>query len=255
MTRSRLFLAAAALIGIAAWEIVGRLNVTFIVPPFTEVLAAGTKVWTSQRFLGSLAGSLTSLAVGFGMAVAGGVILGVLMGMFDRVSWACELYVNTLMSSPKAALVPIIVLLFGFGSTAVIVTVLLYAFFPVVVNTAAGVRQTPKPMLEMARSFGASRTQMARRVVLPAAGPLVFGGIRSAAARSVKGVIMGEQLIAVIGIGALIQRYGVQFQFPELYSIVLVVAIAGLGLSGFFGWVQRRAMPWIPRQIANGVGE
>ena len=128
------------------------------------------------------------------------------------------------------------------------VTVFMYAFFPLVVNTATEVRQTPQAMTEMARSFGASEWQIARRVMLPSAAPLVFGGIRFAASRSVKGVIIGEQLIAIVGIGALIQLYGAEFQFPQLYSIILLVALAGLGLQGGFGWLQGRLMPWVPRE-------
>ena len=148
------------------------------------------------------------------------------MGRFQPVAWAFDPYVNVLMSSPKAALIPILVLFFGFGRGAVILTVFLYAFFPVVVNTSAGVRQTPRNMIEMAQSFGASEWAVARRVTIPAAAPLVLGGLRFAAARSIKGVIIGEQLISVVGLGALVQRYGVQFQFDQLYAVILLVALS-----------------------------
>lgn len=249
------FILMAVLPGVFIWEGLGRLQVSFI-PPLSNVVIAGLDVWSSERFLSSLAGSSTALAIGFCLAAVAGIVLGVLMGRFEPVAWAFDPYVNVLMSAPKAALIPIIVLFFGFGRESVVLTVFLYAFFPVVVNTAAGVRQTPKNFVEMATSFGASEWRIARRVMLPAAGPLVFGGLRFAAARSIKGVIIGEQLIAVVGLGALVQRFGVQFQFEQLYAVILIVAFAGLALSGGFRWLEVRLMPWAPSaQIRRGVSE
>jgi NitT/TauT family transport system permease protein len=249
------FILIAVLPGVALWELVGRLNVSFI-PPLSDVLVAGLDVWSSARFLGSLAGSVTALAIGFVLAAVGGITLGVLMGRFEPVAWAFDPYINVLMASPKAALVPIFVLFFGFGRGAIIMTVFMYAFFPVVVNTAAGIRQTPGNLIEMATSFGASEWAMARRVTIPAATPLVLGGLRFAAARSIKGVIIGEQLISVVGLGALVQRYGVQFQFEQLYSVILIVAFAGLALSGSFRWLESSLMPWAPgTRVRGGVSE
>jgi NitT/TauT family transport system permease protein len=249
------FAIIAVLPGVVVWELIGRLNVSFL-PPLSDVLVAGLDVWSSERFLGSLAGSISALAVGFALAAVVGIFLGVLMGRFDPVAWAFDPYINVLMSSPKAALIPIIVLFFGFGRGAVILTVFLYAFFPVVVNTAAGVRQTPRNMIEMASSFGASEWAVARRVTIPSAAPLVLGGLRFAAARSIKGVIIGEQLISIVGLGALVQRFGVQFQFEQLYSVILVVAFAGLALSGSFRWLESAMLPWAPgAQVRRGVSE
>jgi NitT/TauT family transport system permease protein len=247
------FFVIAILPGVIAWELLGRLDVSFI-PPLSDVLVAGMDVWSSERFLGSLGGSISSLATGFILAAIAGIVLGVLMGRFEPVAWTFDPYINVLMSSPKAALIPIIVLFFGFGREAVILTVFLYAFFPVVVNTAAGVRQTPRNMIEMATSFGASEWAIARRVTIPSAAPLVLGGLRFAAARSIKGVIIGEQLISVVGLGALVQRFGVQFQFEQLYAVVLIVAFAGLALSGAFRWLESSMLPWAPGAHASHGG-
>lgn len=246
------FLAAAVLPGVVVWEAVGRMQVSFI-PPLSDVIVAGLDVWSSERFLSSLGGSVTALVTGFVLAAVFGIVLGVLMGRFEVVAWALDPYVNVLMSSPKAALVPILVLFFGFGRGAVITTVFLYAFFPVVVNTAAGVRQTPRNMIEMAQSFGASEWHVARRVTTPSAAPLVLGGLRFASARSIKGVIIGEQLISVVGLGALVQRFGVQFQFEQLYAVILAIAFAGLALAGSFRWLEGSLMPWSPAARAGAA--
>ena len=255
MRRRLWFVILAVLPGALIWELVGRLEVSFL-PPLSDVIRAGLEVWSSERFLDSLGGSITALLTGFALAAAVGIVLGVLMGRFDPVAWAFDPYMNVLMSSPKAALIPIIVLFFGFGREAVVLTVFLYAFFPVVVNTAAGVRQAPRSFIEMARSFGASEWAIARRVTVPSAAPLVFGGLRFAAARSIKGVIIGEQLISLVGLGALVQRYGVQFQFEQLYAVVLIVAFAGLALSGAFRWLESTLLPWAPgARVSRGVSE
>lgn len=260
-TGRRLGTVALVLIpGLLIWELLGRLEFTFIIPPFSDVFVAGLSVWSSEQFTQALGGSISSLLTGFFFAVVTGVTLGVLMGQFTLVEWLVDPYINVLMSAPKAALIPVIVLFFGFGRIAVILTVFMYAFFPIVVNTAAGIRQTPRNLIEMARSFGASEWRIARRVTIPAAAPLIFGGIRFGAARSIKGLVIGEQLITVIGIGSLIQRYGTTFQFDYLYAIILLIALAGLTVSGGLQWAEVRLMPWLPqspgrsRRVASIAG-
>ena len=83
------FVLIAVLPGALLWELIGRLNVSFM-PPLSDVLIAGVRVWSSERFLGSLGGSLTSLLIGFVIAAAAGIVIGVLMGRFDPVAWAID---------------------------------------------------------------------------------------------------------------------------------------------------------------------
>ena len=243
---------AAVVPGLLLWEIVGRAGISFFVPPFTSVMMAGLRVWSSDRFLTAVQDSAVSLAVGFALAVILGVGLGLLMGTYRLVEWPLDIYINLLMTAPKPALVPVFILLFGLGRVVIVLTVFLYAFFVIVVNTVAAVRSVPRPMIDMARSFGAGHFRLFRRIVLPSAAPLILAGVRVGAGRAVKGVIIGEQLISIVGLGGLVNRYGTAFQVEELYAMVLFIGSVGLLAVLAIKAFETRTLAWMPALRAHG---
>jgi NitT/TauT family transport system permease protein len=248
LLHSRWFSLLALLPGAALWQLLGMLEISYFLPPLTSVLEAVVEVITSERFADALSDSLIALATGFGIAVVSGVVIGILMGHFKQVYWALNPYVNLFMSAPKAALIPVFVMVLGFGRPAIVLGVILYSFFPIAVNTLAGVQGTSRSMLDMARSLGASEAQVLRHVVLPSAAPMILGGLRLGSGRAVKGLIIGEQLVAVVGLGALVQRYGVTFQVERLYAMILLIGFAGVVVVSTMQLIERRSLPWLERQ-------
>jgi len=232
--------AISLLIVVMTWEIVARLADTIVFPPLSEIIP---ELWTflvDGTILDPLAVSLTTLAVGMILSIVIGVGLGALMARFQTVEWALDVYVNGLMAAPMVAFVPVFILLFGIGIETRILTVVVFAIFPVIINTFAGLRNVDRSLVEMAESFGASEWSLFWRVRVPASAPLLRAGIRLGTGRGVKGLINGEVLIAVVGLGALVNQYGTAFSMDRLYALIFFIVALALVLVWLAGWITRR---------------
>ena len=117
--------------------------------------------------------------------------------------------------------------------------------FVIVINTATAIRTVDPSLVEMARSFGCRERQIFARILLPASLPLVFAGIRLGMGRAVKGMINGEMLIAFVGLGALAQRYGAQFDAAKVFAIAMVVLIIGLVMNWLVQLLDHRFTSWV----------
>jgi NitT/TauT family transport system permease protein len=210
------------------WEIVGQLDIIFVLPPLTEVAAAGWELIVSGTIAENASGTLYALGVGLGISVIFGVGLGI--------------YVDVLMSAPVSAIVPILVLIFGTGGESIIAAVVLFCFFVITVNTYSGVKEVDNQLIEMARSFSVPEHLLLRRVVLPGALPLMLTGLRMGIGRSVNGAIFGEMLVSVVGLGGLLILYGSRFQFERLDALILMIVGTAVLLMTFFEWVERRLL-------------
>jgi NitT/TauT family transport system permease protein len=202
------------------------------------------EVWTSVRFLDALKESLISIGIALPPSIILGVVVGLLIGRYRPVEWALDPLVNTFLSLPLVALIPVLFLIFGLGRGSILATIVIYTFFIVVVNTAAGVKTTDGQIVEMATSFGATERQVLSRVVLPSALPLMFAGIRIATGRAIRAVIIAEQVIGLIGLGGLVQRLGGAFAVEQLYAVILFVGLFGLLSMEAVAIVERKAIPW-----------
>ena len=220
--------AVIALVGlVVAWEIVGRLDISMFVPPLSHVAAVWWRLVVDGTLGRAASSSLTSLVKGFVPAAVLGVLVGLLMGRFATVRRVLDGWVNALMSAPLSALVPVLIALFGVRDTVVAATVFMFSFFVIVVNTQAGVRGTEPSLVEMARSFGAGEVKLFARIYLPAALPAVMLGVRLGLVQAVKGMVVGEMLISLVGFGERLIYYGNTFLITELYAVILsVLAIA-----------------------------
>ena len=211
-----------------AWEGVGRLDVSLFVPPVSRVVAAWWTLVVDGTLPAAAASSLRSLVHGFVPAAALGVAVGLAMGRFAIVRHLLDGWVNALMSAPLSALVPVLIALFGIRDTVVAATVFMFSFFVIVVNTTAGVRSTERSLVEMARVFGAGEAALFRRIYLPSALPAVMLGLRLGAVQAVKGMIVGEMLISLVGLGERLIYYGNTFLITELYAVILSVLVVAL---------------------------
>ena len=243
-TRTRILSILGLLTGLALWEVAGRLELSPAFPPVTAVFAAIVEVWASSRFLDALKESLISVGIALPPSIVLGIVVGLLIGRYRPMEWALDPLVNTFLSLPLVALIPVLFLIFGLGRGSILATIVIYTFFIVVVNTAAGVKTTDPQIVEMATSFGASEGQVLSRVMLPSALPLMFAGVRIASGRAIRAVIIAEQVIGLIGLGGLVQRLGGAFAVEQLYAVVLFVGLFGLLSMEAVSFVERKALPW-----------
>jgi len=236
----RVPLIVAPLFWALLWEVVGRSGLVFLLPPFSAVLAATGELVTSRKFLEAALLTLYIFAAGMAISILIGVPLGLLMGRVRAADQLLGMWVNLFVSAPLTALVPVIMLLFGFGHTTMIVTVVLFAVWIIALDTYAGVRHVSPSLVEMARSFGASRVQLYGKVLIWAALPEILAGIRLGVIRGVKGMIIGQLLISIVGLGELFELYSRNFLMEQFWALTLLVFAFALLASGAVGMIERR---------------
>jgi NitT/TauT family transport system permease protein len=234
----------ALLAGLAAWELAGRTLGFAFLPPFSNVLRAAVDLVASGQILGYLAASLVSLAMGYGLAVAAGVLLGLAMGRYRWVEHTLAPFVDAFLATPKLVFVPILYAVFGVGRSAQVAIVFLSAFFVIVVNTMGAVRNVDGGHIQMARAFRASERQLFWKVLLPGALPLTMAGLRLGMGRAVRGMINGEMFIAVFGLGGLLRKYGSRFDSENVFAVLLVVVGVALICTFAVQTVERRVTAW-----------
>jgi NitT/TauT family transport system permease protein len=245
MSRRSLLRLLSVGVVLLVWEWAGRRAAgTLTLPPVSAVAAALAAQLADGRFWSAVVVTLQALVVGFALIVAVGIPAGLAAGHLPAVGRALNPYLQFLLAVPASPLVPLFVIAFGIGLAARVATVVVFGIAVLVVNTAAGARQTPARLIDMARAFGASRRQLFVRVVLPASVPGIAAGLRLASARAVVGMVVSELVIISVGLGRLISTYSATFDVANLYAIVVVVLAIGVGVARSMVWLERRLVRW-----------
>jgi NitT/TauT family transport system permease protein len=224
----------------AIWELVGRTGFVFLIPPFTDVLGAIGPVVTSSRFAEAATVTVQAFAIGMALALVVGIGVGFLMGRVRAIGDVLGMWANIFESSPLTAIVPALMALLGFGLPTMVVTVFLFSVWVIALDTQVGVAHVSPSLLEMGRSFGASRRQLLTKVILLAALPEILAGIRLGLIRGVKGVVIGQLLIAIVGIGYLFERYSRSFLMAEFWALLIIVFAFAFAASEAVGFFERR---------------
>ncbi len=222
------------------WEIVGLTGVVEIFPPFHKVVLTMVNVVSSAEFQQALRITAEAWAIGLGLAILVGIPIGALMGFSRSVERLLGIWVNILISAPLTAVVPALIPLLGIGQTTVIVTVFLFAVFIIVIDTEAGVRRANQTLIEMAYSFGATRSQIWRKVIILAAMPEILAGLRLGVIRATKGVVIGQLIAALLGFGEIFEFYIQNFLIEPFWALVLVIFAIAYLLSEAVALLERR---------------
>jgi NitT/TauT family transport system permease protein len=222
------------------WEIVGRSHLSSILPPFSKVIGAGITVVPTAKFITAAWISLRSFALGMTMALLVGISLGVLMARLASLGKILGLWINIFVSAPISALVPILMAVIGIGETTVVITVFLFAVFVIMIDTQVGIRQADRSLVEMAKCFGATPRQLYTKVLFLSALPEVLAGVRLGVIRGVKGVVIGQLLIAIMGVGELFELYSQHFLMEEFWALVVVVFAFAFLAAEAVAFLERR---------------
>lgn len=231
--------------GLVLWEAAGRLFQAAWLPPFSDVVRALIELVRGGDILGNLANSLVNLAIGFAIALVVGLSVGGLMGRYKIIDQALDVYVYALFVAPTMIFVPIFFAIFGLSGGTLIAIIVVYGVFVIIINTATAIRSVDSSLVEMARSYGARERQIFFRILVPASLPLIFAGIQLGMGRSVKGMINGEMFIALVGLGALAQRFGGRFDAASSLAIALVILIVALVLNRLVRLLDNRLTFWV----------
>jgi NitT/TauT family transport system permease protein len=228
------------LVWFVLWELIGRLGLIMLIPPFTGVVAAGVAMLPTGKFQDAVAITLHAFGVGMAFSLVIGIGIGVLMGRIRAVGDVLGMWVNIFESSPLTAIIPVLMAVLGFGHTTVIVTVFLFSVWVIALDTQVGVRQISPSLVEMARSFGARRLQLYGKILVFAALPEILAGVRLGLIRGVKGVVIGQLLIAIIGVGELFELYSRSFLMEEFWALIVLVFAFAFALSELIGLIERK---------------
>jgi ABC-type nitrate/sulfonate/bicarbonate transport system permease component len=247
LTRVRAIQLVLVVAILLVWELVGRRVGSFILPPPSTVASEAVQMLRSGELFKALRDSLTGLLLGYAIAIVVGVSLGGLMGWYRRLGVILMPFVSALYVVPIAALVPLFIVWLGIGLLPRVVTVALFAVFEILITSYTGVREVDGRLVEMARTFGAKQRQVFSKVVLFAALPVVFAGVRIGAGRALKGMVIAELLFAVTGLGGLVLRYSAYYQTARMMVVVVTVALMGVLLVGLMQQFERRLAPWYHR--------
>ena len=223
---------ASLLVWCVIWEIVGRLDLMLMLPPFSDVLAAAFELVQTPSWQSATVTTLRAFATGMVLAIAVGIPLGVLMGRSKIADDLLGMWVNIFSSAPLSAIVPVLMILFGFGEKTIVAAVFLFAIWIIVLDTRAGVRHISPSLIEMARSYGASRRVLYAKIILWAALPEILAGIRLGLIRGVKGVVIGQLLVAIVGYGALFETFSRNFRMAEFWALTIILFAFALVISG-----------------------
>ena len=235
---------ASLAVVLGTWEFFGgRVNRALFAPP-TAVALAGLEMVQSGELWSYLRGSLQVLAVGFTITLLVGIPVGVAMARSRIVNYALDWYVAAFNATPMVALVPLIVLLFGFDVTAKVIVVVISSVFAIILSTEQGVRNVDRRLLEVARSFRSTERQLWGDVIMPSALPYIAAGLRIAVGRALVGMVVAEFFTTITGIGYLIVRYGNAFQPDHLLVPILVVMALGITLTALTRQLEKRIAPW-----------
>ena len=222
------------------WEIIGQLKWTFFVPPLSKVVATLFEVIQTPAFQKALAETAYAFGAGVFFAIFIGIPVGILMGKSRLLDELLLPWVNVFLSAPLTALVPVLMVLFGFGMKSIIITTTLFAVWIIILNSRAGVKQINRSLVEMAHSFGASPLDAFFKIYFWAALPEILGGVRIGIIRAVKGVIIGQLLISIVGFGALFRLYSVNFLMSHFWAVLLVLFAPAFTISEFLAYLERR---------------
>lgn len=229
---------------LVVWEIVGRRTNRALFAPPTAIAQAGAEMVASGELWSYLRGSLQVLLIGFVISLVLGIPVGVAIARSRIIRYALDWYIDAFNSTPNAAMVPLMTLIFGFDVTAKVIVVVFSSVFAVIVNTEQGVRNVDRRLLEVAHSFRSSERQLWGDVVIPSALPYIAAGLRLAVGRALVGMVVAEFFTSITGIGYLIVRYSNSFQPDHLLVPILVVMALGIVLSAITRGIEKRIAPW-----------
>lgn len=221
----------------------GWINPT-VFPPLDRILAAAWTGIAGGALVDDVAISLQRSGIAFAAAVGLGVPLGLFMGQIRAVEQALDPILQVFRQTSALALYPVFILLLGLGEASKVFVIFWATLFPILLATIGGVKEVDKKLIEMATTFGASRATIFRRVVLPASVPSVFVGLRLSATTALLLLIAAEMIGANKGLGFQVMNAQYNFQIPQMFAAILLLALLGLSANAGLVALQRRLCRW-----------
>lgn len=223
----------AILLGIAEYLVdTGKINKMFLAAP-SGVVAEFYDIITQNILWPHVLITVHEFFAGYTVAVAAGIVLGVVFVAFPKLDEFFTPFLSSLMAIPKVAIIPLLIVWFGIGLTSKMVLVFLFTFFVIFFNTRNGAKQTSANYIKVAKVFGATKWQTIFKLLIPAAMPSIITGLHITATTGLTGVIFAEITASKAGLGYLLQEANSLYNTPRMFVVIFVVTV----LSQFFVWI------------------
>jgi NitT/TauT family transport system permease protein len=232
--------ALSLLIWAALWEVAARVFQNDLLPPLSTVIAAAFDVIRLPTFWKALGETVRAFGIGMALALVVGISVGVLTGLSRSADKLANTWINIFVSAPLTAVVPALMPLLGIGQTTVIATVFLFAVWIIVLDTQAGIRKVSGSLVDMSKVFGATPSQRFFKILLPGALPEILTGIRLGVVRGIKGVVIGQIIVSLLGFGALFEDYLQAFAMARFWALILIVFSLSFLLVEVIAAIERR---------------
>ncbi len=222
----------SAVIVFGAWEIAGRIPVSYAFPTFLESMSALVALTLDGTIFTAYAETLKPLVVGIIISAVLGIGLGLWIGLSDKFDWLVSPIFVVMQSAPLAALIPLLVMAYGIGLTSKVSVVCIMAMPVIVLNTSGAVRNTSSTLKEMGRAFLATERDIILKIIIPAASPIIFAGLRLGISAGFIGAILSELKITPTGVGDIITYSRSIADYPSMYAAIFsIILLAVLFLN------------------------
>jgi len=229
------------------WELIARSGMvsSLVLPKASEVFSQTYDAFARGDMWPHVRHSAQNFVIGMVISTAIGVPLGLLLGASRTVDTILSPYMWTMASLPRIALIPLLILILGFGNSMQLTIIVLSAVFPIAINCWAGVKTVDPSLLRAGAVFGAGRVTQYRKIVLPFTLPFVISGINQGIARGLVGMLVGELLGGGgEGLGRVLALAADRFDIPLLYGVLILLAIMSVSAVQLMRWVERKGAPW-----------
>jgi NitT/TauT family transport system permease protein len=246
---------AVLVVFLLVWEFVpGWLGVPkFVLPPFSQVLSEAARIWQTERLMWHAGITAAEVVIGFVLGSFLGAVIGYALGVSPRVEAILSPYLLALQIAPKVAFAPLFVMWLGYTIYPKILVAVLIVFFPVLINVLSAMRAMDGDLINLARSFSATRFQVFRMVEFPTTLPPLFSGLRIASTLAVIGVVVGELVGGNMGLGFLLVFFEGQGNTAGVF--VVIGALTVIGILAYYAVVlaENRVLHYLVNAQRNGA--
>jgi len=236
---------------LVTWQILGQsVNPILFSPPNVVAVAFWQNILNGQLPEATLI-TIETLFIGFFIAAGIGIPFGLILGRSRGAEYAVDPYVNLIYSTPVVAIIPLVAIWFGSSYASSYLIVFITAFFPIMINTMAGVKDVNRSLTETGRAFGFSGVYLWRKVVFPSSIPYIMSGLRLGIGAAIIGALLAELFLYIVGLGYILVYYQGLFETPLVICGVIIIMALGIGLTEIVKYLEKRVSPWA--RTARGI--
>lgn len=234
----------AVVVILGLWELATQFFNRVLLPSPQRVGLDFIDLFKAGTAQAGLSVSLRELYIGMIIGLVGGILLGMAVGRYSLAEDILGPFINSINATPLNVLIPLLIVWVGISAKARILFIILITLFPVLLNTAAGLRNVSRGYVEVGKTLGLNERQMLTKVILPASVPYIIAGVRIGVALAVVGMIVGELEVSDVGIGYLLNFFGEGFQTGRLLALVFLSSLIGVLNIGVVRGIQRYWFKW-----------